>query len=90
MKHRTIAKGSVKSITMDHYRAKVVLSLSNNVQIHNDAIASIKTRGLIGEKYLSISPGGAEDVIKPGGRIRETVPPVDVEDLISNYIFGKI
>ena len=82
--------GRVKQITLDDYQAKVVLNLPLDVAIQEDAIASIKTRGLIGEKYVEITPGGAEETIKPGGRIRETQSAVDFEELISNYVFGKI
>ena len=82
--------GRVKSIRMEDYEAKVVLSLPKEVKIQEDAIASIKTRGLIGEKALVITPGGAEEIIKPGGRIRETMPAVDIEELISKYVFGKV
>lgn len=82
--------GHIKSILMDDYKAKVILTLPYELKIQEDAIASIKTKGLIGEKYLVITPGGSEEFIQPGGRIRETMPPVDVEELISNYVFGKI
>jgi phospholipid/cholesterol/gamma-HCH transport system substrate-binding protein len=44
----------------------------------------------VGEKYIVITPGGSEKIIKPGGRIRETQPPVDIEELISKFVFGKI
>jgi phospholipid/cholesterol/gamma-HCH transport system substrate-binding protein len=60
------------------------------VNIQEDAIASIKTRGLIGEKYIEITPGGSEKLIPPGGRIRETQPAVDLEELISKFVFGKL
>ncbi len=82
--------GRVKSITLDNYQARVILHLTENVKIQEDAIASIKTKGLIGEKYVEITPGGSEKVIEPGGRIRETQPAVDLEELISHYVFGKI
>ncbi|MFH1083693.1 MAG: outer membrane lipid asymmetry maintenance protein MlaD, partial [Pseudomonadota bacterium] len=60
--------GRVKRIVLDDYQAKVVLNLPLNVKIQEDAIASIKTKGLIGEKYVEITPGGAEELLKPGGR----------------------
>jgi phospholipid/cholesterol/gamma-HCH transport system substrate-binding protein len=82
--------GRVKNITLDHYQARVVIDLSENVKIQEDAIASIKTKGLIGEKYIEITPGGSEKVIGPGGRIRETQPAVDLEELISKFVFGKV
>ncbi|MFQ5840836.1 MAG: outer membrane lipid asymmetry maintenance protein MlaD [Thermodesulfobacteriota bacterium] len=82
--------GRVKGITLEDYQARVILNLPENLDIQEDAIASIKTRGLIGEKYIEITPGGSEKLIPPGGRIRETQPAVDLEQLISNFVFGKI
>lgn len=82
--------GRVRSITLKDYQAKVVVSLSDQIQIQEDSIAAIKTRGLIGEKYVEITPGSSETILKPGNRIRETQPPVDFEQVISNYVFGKI
>ena len=82
--------GQVTSITMEDYEAKVVIQFPFEVQIQEDAIAAIKTKGIIGEKYVMISPGGAEEMIPPGGRIRETLPALDVEELISNFVFGKV
>jgi len=82
--------GRVKRIALDDYQAKVVLNLPLNVKIQEDAIASIKTKGLIGEKYVEITPGGADELIEPGGRIRDTQSAIDFEELISNYVFGKI
>jgi len=82
--------GRVKSITLDNYQARVVLNLPWSLKIQEDAIASVKTKGLIGEKYIEITPGGSEKVIEPGGRMRETQPAVDLEELISKFVFGKI
>jgi len=82
--------GRVSDIVLEDYEAKVVMSLSTDIKLQDDTIAAIKTRGLIGEKYLSLTPGGSEEIIGPGGQIREALPPVDYEDLISKYIFGKV
>ena len=82
--------GRVKSITMEDYEAKIVISLPKSLEIQEDAIATIKTRGLIGEKFLAITPGGSDIILSHGERIRETLPAVDIEELISNYVFGKI
>jgi len=82
--------GRVKEVALDDYQARVVLNLPLNVKIQEDAIASIKTKGLIGEKYVEITPGGADELIQPGGQIRDTQSAVDFEELISNYVFGKI
>ena len=82
--------GRVTSIALDNYQAQVVLNFPNALKIQEDAIASVKTRGLIGEKYVEITPGGSEEIIKPGGRIRETQPAIDMEELISKFVFGKV
>jgi len=82
--------GRVKEITLDDYQARVRINLPVDVKIQEDAIASIKTKGLIGEKYIEITPGGSEKFVEPGGRIRETQPAVDLEQLISNYVFDKL
>ena len=68
----------------------MVLRLNREVKLQDDSIASIKTKGLIGEKYIRISPGGSDKIIPPNGRIREVEAPVDLEELISKYIFGKV
>ncbi len=82
--------GRVKSVALEDYQAHIVMNLPSNVKIQEDAIASIRTKGLIGEKYVDITPGGSDKIIPPGGRIRETQPAVDLEELISKYVFGKI
>ena len=82
--------GRGTAISLDDYQAKVVLNLPRDVKIQEDAIASIKTKGLIGEKYVEITPGGSEEIIEPGGQIRDTQSAVDFEELISNYVFGKL
>ena len=82
--------GRVKAVTMEDYKAKVVMIIQKGLELQEDAIASIKTKGLIGEKYVQIIPGGAEEIIEEGGRIWETEPAVDLEQLISKFAFGKI
>ena len=80
--------GSVKSIDFDPERflAVVTLSIDKNVQIQEDAIASIRTAGIIGEKFVKITAGGL-DPISEGMEIRETEPSISLEELISKYIF---
>lgn len=82
--------GRVKEVRLDDYQARIVINLPFTVKIQEDSIASIKTKGLIGEKYVEITPGGADELVQPGGRIRDTQSAVDFEELISNYVFGKI
>ena len=82
--------GKVESIIMEDYEAKVIISLRNDIKLQEDAIAAIKTRGLIGEKYLAITPGGSDVILEPGDRIRETMPALDIEELISSVALGEI
>jgi phospholipid/cholesterol/gamma-HCH transport system substrate-binding protein len=82
--------GRVKKIILDDYQARVTMSLPLEIKIQEDAIASIKTKGLIGEKYVEISPGGLDENLDPGGVIRDTQPPIDIEQLISKYVFGSV
>ena len=57
----------------------------------DDAIASIRTEGLIGDRYVSIDPGGGSDeLLQPGGTITDTESPTDIQDLISKYAFGDV
>ncbi len=82
--------GRVESIGLADYQARVTLRVNSSVKLQEDSIASIKTKGLIGEKYIRISPGASEKLIPPGGKIREVEAPVDFEELLSKYIFGKV
>ncbi len=82
--------GRVESIGLVDYQARVALRMDPEVTLQEDVIASIKTKGLIGEKFVRISPGGSDKSIPPGGRIREVEAPVDFEELLSKYIFGKV
>ena len=82
--------GSVDAIKLVDDQARVVMSIRSGVKLQDDSIASIKTKGLIGEKFVRISPGGSDRSIPPNGRIREVEPPVDLEELLSKYVFGKV
>ena len=82
--------GLVKSISLEDYEARVVLQIKPGLVIHEDAVVSVKTRGLIGEKFIQISAGAADEAVKPGGRIRQTESAVDIEALISKYAFGDL
>ena len=82
--------GRVEAITLADYQARVRIRIRSDVKLQEDSIASIKTKGLIGEKYVRINPGGSDRIIPPNGRIREAEPPVDLEELLSKYIFGKV
>jgi phospholipid/cholesterol/gamma-HCH transport system substrate-binding protein len=82
--------GRVREITLKNYRAVVAMSIDPGVKLQDDAIISIRTKGLIGEKYVKVTPGASDKLVQPGGKVRDTEDPVDMEQLISNYIFGKL
>lgn len=82
--------GKVKSVKLRNYQALVELAINKDVKIQEDAIISVKTKGLIGEKYMQITAGGSEKIIPDGGKIRETESAVDLEELISKYVFGNV
>ena len=71
-------------------RAVVELQLGDNVHLTDDVIASVKTSGLIGDKYISLEPGGSGEPLKNGDEITDTESAVDIESLISKYVFGKV
>lgn len=86
--------GRVASIKLDedpmHSQAIVELKLDKNLHLSDDTIASIKTSGLIGDKYVSLSRGGSDVEIPAGGSITETESPMDLESLIAKYAFGGV
>jgi len=67
--------------------AKVILLINQDVKVTADAIASIRTQGLIGDKYVKIIQGGDEELLADGGVIFDTESSIDIEELVSKYIF---
>jgi phospholipid/cholesterol/gamma-HCH transport system substrate-binding protein len=84
--------GRVESFKMDQENQVVVVDFKINkgIQIYDDAIASIKTEGLIGDKFVSIDPGGGGDLLKNGDIITDTESPTDIMELVSKYAFGDV
>jgi len=84
--------GKVSGFEMDQkdQMAKVSMRINKGVGIYDDAIASIKTTGLIGDKYISIDVGGGGQLLDDGGLIIETESPADIMELISKYAFGDV
>jgi phospholipid/cholesterol/gamma-HCH transport system substrate-binding protein len=82
--------GWVERIRLKDYQALVDFRINKGVMLPEDSIASIRTKGLIGEQFVKISPGGSDQNIPPEGTITETESPVDIMELIANYAFGKL
>jgi len=87
-----IEVGRVGRLTMDQkdQKAVVEIRIQKDIKVYDDAIASIKTEGLIGDMFLSIDPGGSGKLLGPGGIITDTQPAVDMVDLIGKYAFGEV
>ncbi|MGD0489393.1 MAG: outer membrane lipid asymmetry maintenance protein MlaD [Syntrophorhabdales bacterium] len=87
-----IEVGSVMHLGIDAEKQMGVVGMKINrgVKVYDDAVATIKSAGLIGDKYVNIDPGGAGVVLKPGGVITQTSAATDIEDLIGKYAFGDV
>ncbi|MFZ0727897.1 MAG: outer membrane lipid asymmetry maintenance protein MlaD [Desulfobacterales bacterium] len=84
--------GKVEDFSLDQERwmALVRMKILKDIVLSEDVIASIKTAGLIGDKYIKLSPGVSDVPLKPGGMITETESALDIEELISKFVFGKV
>ena len=82
--------GRVKNIRLKDDRAQVVLAIRDGITVFDDAIASIKTRGIIGEKFMELSPGGAGERLQNGETIVDTESGIDLEQVISQFIHGNV
>ena len=87
-----ISVGKIQAITLDQERqmAVVEMRIDNGVAITDDVIASVKTSGLIGDKFIKLTPGGSDEMLAPGDMIVETESALDIEELVSKYVFGKV
>jgi len=87
-----IEVGRVEKMTLDTEKQTAVLELKirKGLTIYDDASASVKTAGLIGDKFVNIDPGGSGEALKAGAYITETNSPTDMEELISKYAFGDV
>jgi phospholipid/cholesterol/gamma-HCH transport system substrate-binding protein len=83
--------GRVEKIDLDpQYAAIVHLHLDQAVHLPTDTIASIKTSGLIGDKYVALAPGADSNNLSPGSLITDTESAMDLESIISRFAFGNV
>jgi phospholipid/cholesterol/gamma-HCH transport system substrate-binding protein len=82
--------GRVERIQLKGGSALVMMRINKDVKLEEDVIASVKTNGIIGDKYIAISPGASDAYIQKGGKIVDTQPPLDLEELIGKFVFGKV
>ena len=85
-----VSIGEVQRVQLKDDHAEVTMSINKSVKLEEDSIVSIKTMGIIGEKYVAVTPGASDIYIQNGGIIRETQPPLDIESLISKFVFGAV
>ena len=82
--------GRVESMGLADDRARLQLRLDDGIKLQEDVIASVRARGLIGDKFVLVSPGASDKIIPSGGRIRETESPPDIPDLIGKLVGGDL
>lgn len=84
--------GRVTGVHIDQERHQAVVDfrVEKTIDIYEDAIASIRTQGLIGQQYMAIDPGGLGEPLKAGDTIVDTEAPVNINELISKYAFGSV
>lgn len=87
-----VSIGRVESVRLDpaDFSAIATLRLPSALRLPTDSMAAIKTTGLIGDKYVSLSPGADETFLPPGTRITMTESSVDLESLIGKMAFGSL
>ena len=84
-----VAVGHVTAIHIDPVTVRAVVDMAIDSEVDyltTDSIASIKTAGVLGEQYVSIAVGGAEDILQPGDTIRDTQSAMVLEDLIGKFV----
>jgi phospholipid/cholesterol/gamma-HCH transport system substrate-binding protein len=87
-----VTVGRVEGVRVDptDYSAIATLRLQSALRLPTDSMASIKTSGLIGDKFVSLSPGADDTYLEPGTRITMTESAVDLESLIGKMAFGSV
>jgi phospholipid/cholesterol/gamma-HCH transport system substrate-binding protein len=85
--------GKVDRISLDPKsgdQAVAYLKIKTGIKINDDVIASVRTSGIIGDKFIKLKPGGSDRFLKDNDRIRETESAIDIEELVSKFIHGKV
>ena len=87
-----VAVGKVSAIRLntEDYSAQVDLRIDDGIPLSEDVMASVKTSGLIGDKYISLTPGGADEHLSSGSVITDTESSMDLEALIGKFVFGGV
>jgi len=81
--------GKVESIHLEDYQAIVNILIKNGIEIQDDAIASIRTKGILGDQYIDILPGASDEILNPGELIMDTEPPFDLLSILKNFVVNE-
>ncbi|MCF8125462.1 MAG: outer membrane lipid asymmetry maintenance protein MlaD [Desulfotignum sp.] len=81
--------GRVKQIRLEENDARVVMEINNSTRISDDTIASVRTKGIIGDKFIKLSPGWSEDYLTDNDLLMDTESAISIEELINKYLFDK-
>ncbi len=85
--------GKVDRIALDpknNDRAVIQLKIKSGIKVTDDVIASVRTSGIIGDKFILLKPGGSDRFLKNNDKISETESAIDIEELVSKFIHGKV
>jgi len=91
VKSAGVTIGRVAAIALDtsSYQGTVTMELEEGIAFPTDTSAKILTSGLLGDQYIGLEPGGAEQNLKPGDQIKMTQSAVVLENLISQFLYSK-
>jgi phospholipid/cholesterol/gamma-HCH transport system substrate-binding protein len=81
--------GQVTDVRLKNYLAEAELAVERSVALPKDTVASIRSEGLLGDTYVSLSPGGSLENLRDGALVSRTEPAIDLSDLLARYAFGK-
>ena len=86
----TVGRVEAVHLNLDNFAAIVDMRVRTDIKLATDTLVSVKTSGLIGDKYLAVRPGVDDEIVGPGGLLVETESTVDIESLISRFAFGDV
>jgi len=85
-----VSIGRIASVSLKNQdEAYLTLEIQDGVELTSDAIAAVRTKGIIGERYVRITQGADDDTLAEGDELEETESAINIEDLISKYIFSS-
>ena len=83
--------GKVATIVLDveNFEALVSMDIPNHIQLPLDSVASVRTSGIIGDKYIKLTVGVEDEKLGPGEEFEQTESALDIEELISKFVFSS-